>query len=152
MKEGSASFLREARLATHLKHSPDEVCYKGERRASFRSEDGSLVFTLYSAGVRSIMATELVYAGGLPLWSAQFMGGMTDLCRISTRDAAEHFHEGRLKRLTDPAPLPKTGISFGDFRYVYLEHGTQADGGGEEQLFHGCYLIYNIHFRHGLIR
>lgn len=146
------AFLTEARRNTGQKNVTTSLWTEWRRR-SHNSPKSSLIYTSQSLGYLGRTESELVSLGTTPIWASNTVGGITDLNTLPERTAVHAFLKGRMIHLQTTDASPRDGHRFdANFRYVNREHGTLAEGYGEEALFYDVYLIYRIHFRHGLIR
>lgn len=146
--EELASFVREARLETGQRGIKEDERIEWRNR---KHRSSNLLYTIQSIGYKGKAENEAVSLGQRPIWTSSSLGGIIDLCTLTDIAVVRALLQGRALRLEKGQP-PKDGYRFKGFRYVYREHGTLAEGYGEEQLFHDIYLVYQTHFRHRFIR
>jgi hypothetical protein len=152
--EELAAFLTEARLATGQRKVMD-ICWVERRKRTYSPPASTLHYTSRSLGHKRTTGNELIELHDTPIWASNTLGGITRLffhLELLELTVIQAFLQGRFLHRSDTGPKQKEGYRFDGFRYVYREHGTLADGYGEEELFYGAYLVYQTHFRHGFLR
>jgi len=148
-----AAFLRAAKFATYATQGDSnsiEPLLPGSKQLEHQA--GDFLYRDIYAGLFYFVGQEMVYYRGTPVWSMSYAGGMLPAADMSQAHNIYTLLRQALQQMPPERPLRgPAAFAVEPCRYANTVNGDIERFHGQEQIFSGEALLYELHYSGGLL-